>query len=96
MEEEVEVIGAEVVEYHPEVILLVSHYQSFVDNCVCRGSQSFEISGSEIYVTITLTVPPTTSVGHRPRRGIGHGRRGDPLRGLPCRWPDLPGIRQRH
>ncbi len=60
VEEEVEVIGAEVVEYHPEVIILVSHYQSTVENCVRRGSQSFEIIGSDIYATITLTVPPPT------------------------------------
>ncbi len=60
VEEEVEVIGAEVVEYHPEVIILVDHYQSTVENCVRRGSQSFEIDGSDIYATITLTVPPPT------------------------------------
>ncbi|WP_419847945.1 YbaY family lipoprotein [Candidatus Poriferisocius sp.] len=60
VEEEVEVIGAEVVEYHPEVIILVDHYQSTVENCVRRGSQSFEIIGSNIYATITLTVPPPT------------------------------------
>ena len=60
VEEEVEVIGAEVVEYQPEVILLVAHYQSTVENCVRRGSQSFEVSGSDIFVTITLTVPPAT------------------------------------
>ena len=60
VEEEVEVIGAEVVEYHPEVILLVDHYQSTVENCVRRGSQSFEIINSDIYATITLTVPPPT------------------------------------
>ncbi len=60
VEEEVEVIGAEVVEYHPEVILLVDHYQSTVENCVRRGSQSFEIIGSDIHATITLTVPPPT------------------------------------
>ncbi|WP_420617713.1 YbaY family lipoprotein [Candidatus Poriferisocius sp.] len=60
VEEEVEVIGAEVVEYHPEVIILVDHYQSTVENCVRRGSQSFEIIGSDIYATITLTVPPPT------------------------------------
>ena len=60
VEEEVEVIGAEVVEYHPEVIILVDLYQSTVENCVRRGSQSFEIDGSDIYVTITLTVSPPT------------------------------------
>lgn len=60
VEEEVEVIGAEVVEYHPEVIILVAHYQSTIENCVRRGSQSFEINGSDIYATITLTVPPPT------------------------------------
>ncbi len=60
VEEEVEAIGAEVVEYHPEVIILVDHYQSTVENCVRRGSQSFEIRGSDIYATITLTVPPPT------------------------------------
>ena len=60
VEEEVEVIGAEVVEYHPEVIILVEHYQSTVENCVRRGSQSFEITGSDIYATITLMVPPPT------------------------------------
>ena len=60
VEEEVEVIGAEVVEYQPEVILLVAHYQSTVENCVRRGSQSFEVSGSDIFVTITLRVPPAT------------------------------------
>ena len=60
VEEEVEVIGAEVVEYHPEVIILVAHYQSTIENCVRRGSQSFEIVGSDIYATITLTVPPPT------------------------------------
>ena len=60
VEEEVEVIGAEVVEYHPEVILLVAHYQSNIENCVRRGSQSFGIDGSDIYATITLTVPPPT------------------------------------
>ena len=60
VEEEVEVIGAEVVEYHPEVIILVDHYQSTVENCVRRGSQSFEIRGSDIYATVTLMVPPPT------------------------------------
>ena len=60
VEEEVEVIGAEVVEYHPEVIILVEHYQSTVENCVRRGNQSFEITGSDIYATITLMVPPPT------------------------------------
>lgn len=60
VEEEVEVIGAEVVEYHPEVIILVEHYQSTAENCVRRGNQSFEISGSDIYATITLMVPPPT------------------------------------
>ncbi len=60
VEEEVEVIGAEVVEYHPEVIILVAHYQSTIENCVRRGSQSFEIIGSDIYAAITLTVPPPT------------------------------------
>ena len=60
VEEEVEVIGAEVVEYQPEVILLVAHYQSTVENCVRRGGQSYEVSGSDIFVTITLTVPPAT------------------------------------
>lgn len=60
VEEEVEVIGAEVVEFHPEVIILVDHYQSTVENCVRRGSQSFEIIGSDIHATITLTVPPPT------------------------------------
>ncbi len=60
VEEEVEVIGAEVVEYHPEVIILVDHYQSTVENCVRRGSQSFEINGSDIHATITLMVPPPT------------------------------------
>ena len=60
VEEEVEVIGAEVVEFHPEVIILVAHYQSTVENCVRQGSQWFEISGSDIYATITLTVPPPT------------------------------------
>ena len=60
VEEEVEVIGAEVVEYHPEVIILVDHYQSTVENCVRRGNQSFEISGTDIYATITLMVPPPT------------------------------------
>ena len=60
VEEEVEVIGAEVVEYHPEVIILVAHFQSTIENCVRRGSQSFEIIGSDIYATITLTVPPPT------------------------------------
>ena len=60
VEEEVEVIGAEVVEYHPEVIILVDHYQSTVENCVRRGNQSFEIRGSDIYATITLMVPPPT------------------------------------
>lgn len=60
VEEEVEVIGAEVVEYHPEVIILVAHYQSTVENCVRRGSQSYEIRGSDIHATITLTVPPPT------------------------------------
>ena len=60
VQEEVSVIGAEVVEYHPEVILLVAHYQSTIEGCVRRGSQSFEINGSDIFVTITLTVPPAT------------------------------------
>ena len=60
VEEEVEVIGAEVVEYHPEVIILVDHYQSTVENCVRRGTQSFEIIGSDIHATITLMVPPPT------------------------------------
>ena len=60
VEEEVEVIGAEVVEYHPEVIILVEHYQSTVENCVRRGNQSFEIRGTDIYATITLMVPPPT------------------------------------
>ena len=60
VEEEVEVAGAEIVEYDPEVTLRVVHYQSTDEDCVRRGDQSFKVSGSDIFVTVTLMVPPAT------------------------------------
>ena len=60
VEAEVPVLGAEVVEYHPEVILLVEHLQSTMDGCVRPGNQSFEVKGSDIFVSVTLQQPPPT------------------------------------
>ena len=42
------------------MILLVEHLQSTMDGCVRRGSQSFEVRGSDIFVAVTLQQPPPT------------------------------------
>ncbi len=60
VEAEVPVLGAEMVEFHPEPILLVEHLQSTMDGCVRRGNQTFEVRGSDIFVSVTLQQPPPT------------------------------------
>ncbi|MDE0700003.1 MAG: hypothetical protein F4Y27_11490 [Acidimicrobiaceae bacterium] len=62
VEAEVPVLGAEVVEYHPEVIVFVEHLQSTMEGCVRRGPADvgFEVRGSDIFVSVTLQQPPPT------------------------------------
>ena len=60
VEAEVPVLGAQVVAYDPEVVLLVEYHQSTIEGCVRSGSESFEVIGSDIFVTITLRRPPET------------------------------------
>lgn len=60
VEAEVPVLGAEVVEYQPEVIVFVDHLQSTMAGCVRRGNESFEVKGSDIFVSVTLQQPPAT------------------------------------
>ncbi len=60
VESEVPVLGAEMVEFHPEPILLVEHLQSTMDGCSRPGSQTFEVRGSDIFVSVTLQQPPPT------------------------------------
>ena len=60
VEAEVPVLGAEMVVFHPEPILLVEYLQSTMDGCVRRGSQRFEVRGSDIFVSATLQQPPPT------------------------------------
>ena len=60
VEAEVPVLGAELVEFHPEPILLVEHLQSTMEGCARPGSESFEVRGNDIFVTVTLQQPPPT------------------------------------
>ena len=60
VEAEVPVLGAAMVEFHPEPILLVEHLQSMMDGCSRPGNQSFEVRGSDIFVSVTLQQPPPT------------------------------------
>ena len=60
VEAPVRVISANLIPNEPEPLLRVVHHQSTIEGCALRGSQTLEITGTQVIAKITLVQPPDT------------------------------------
>ena len=57
------VVGAHLLPREPENLLMVTYLQSTIEGCSRPGSEGFEVSGSQITVTVTRMAPPPRPEG---------------------------------
>ena len=57
----VSVVSANLIPNEPDNYLRVNYYQSTIEGCARPGSQSFEMDGNDILVSVTLMQPPPTA-----------------------------------
>ncbi len=57
----VPVVSANLIPSEPELFLRVAYYQSTIEGCARPGSESLEVDGDAIRVSVTLMQPPPTA-----------------------------------
>ena len=57
----VTVVSANLIPNEPELFLQVAYYQSTIEGCARPGSESLELDGDAIRVSVTLMQPPPTA-----------------------------------
>ncbi len=57
----VTVISANLIPNEPEHFLRIAYYQSAIEGCARPGSQSLQLDGNDIVVSVTLMQPPFTA-----------------------------------